>query len=110
MILTKGEKVYVIHRRLFEKDISRHFAGIVESYEGGVARISGHVFVVDHTTHKFIRREGQRTRIVPLQSGELLVNVLPFHVDLSKLRHEMGRGFLRVTDGSSWRLDISEFT
>ncbi len=110
MILTKGEKVYVIHRRLFEKDIGRHFAGIVEDYAGGVARISGHVFVVDHTTHKFIRRDGPRIRIISLQSAELLVNVLPFHVDLSKLRHEIGRGFLRVTDGSSWHLDVSEFT
>ncbi|MBI4026460.1 MAG: hypothetical protein HY360_15855 [Verrucomicrobia bacterium] len=110
MILSKGEKIHVIHRRLFEKDIGRHFVGMVEEYEHGVARVAGYVYTVDHNSYKFVRRPGVRTRVISLASGELLVNVIPATVDLNKIVYETGKGFLRVTDGSDWHLDISEFT
>ena len=48
MILKKGEKVHVIHRRHFEKDPHRHFVGSIEHYEDGVARVTGHVYTVDY--------------------------------------------------------------
>ena len=34
-ILSPGEKIHVMHRRRFEKDVRRHFVGEVESYEQG---------------------------------------------------------------------------
>lgn len=108
MILKKGEKVHIIHRRHFEKESHRHFVGTVDCYEEGVARVTGYVFTVDAAKFAFIRRPDPRTRLVSIVSGEVLINILPSSVDLDKVvyRHE-NRG-VRVTDGSAWHLDISE--
>ena len=45
-ILSPGDKIHVMHRRRFEKDVRRHFVGEVKGYEQGVARASGYVFVI----------------------------------------------------------------
>jgi hypothetical protein len=110
MILQQGEKIHVIHRRHFEKDHHRHFVGMVEGYEHGVARVSGNVFTVDPVKFAYVRRPEKRTRIISIVSGDLLINVLPPHVDLDKVVYKQEKGAVRVTDGSDWYLDISEFT
>ncbi len=108
MILNKGEKVHVIHRRLFEKEARRHFVGIVEEYEAGVARVAGYVYTVDRAKFIFVRRAEKRTRIIPVASGNVLVNVIPDSVDLEKVVYKQEKKAVRVTDGSSWHLDLSE--
>lgn len=109
MILKKGEKVHLIHRRRFERDIRRHFAGVVEQYEHGMARLSGYVFVTDDLNkHVFVRREDRRTKIAAIGSGELIVNLLPPDVKIEKIRYELDRRRLVVTDGL-WQMDIKEF-
>ena len=110
MILKKGEKIHVIHRRIYEKDHHRHFLGVVEAYEQGVARVSGHVYTVDPVKFSFIKRPEIRTRLISIISGDLLVNVIPPEVDLSKVVYKQERKAVRVTDGSDWHLDISEYT
>lgn len=110
MILKKGEKIHVIHRRIYEKDHHRHFVGVVESYEQGVARVSGHVYTVDPVKFSFIKRPEIRTRLISIISGDLLVNIIPPDVDLSKVTYKQERKAVRVTDGSDWHLDISEYT
>ncbi len=109
-ILNPGEKVHIIHRRLFEHDPHRHFVGTVEAYDAGVVRVTGHVFAVDSMTFQFIRRADVRTRIVSAVSGEVIINVLPASVSLGKVRYKQEANLLRVTDGSDWHLDISEIT
>ena len=109
MILQHGEKVHVIHRRYFEKEPHRHFVGVVEHYEQGVARVTGHVYTVDRTRFAFVRRPEKRTRILPLVSGDLLVNILPPSVNLDKIVYKQDKKSVRVTDGSEWFLDLSEF-
>jgi hypothetical protein len=42
-------------------------------------------------------------------TGDLLINVLPAHVDLEKVVYKLEKKSVRVTDGSDWYLDISEF-
>lgn len=110
MILQEGEKIHVIHRRLFEKDIRRHFVGVVDHYEAGVIRAIGHVFAIENPRDNvFLRKPETRVRVMSIHGGNLLVNVLPQTVDLEKIRYEFrGQGF-RVTDGSDWHLDIKEF-
>ena len=49
-----------------------------------------------------------RTRIIPLSSGELLVNVIPPSVNLEKIVYRQEKKSVRVTDGSQWYLDISD--
>jgi hypothetical protein len=109
MILHKGEKIHVIHRRHFEKEPHRHFLGTVEAYENGVARVTGHIFTVDAAKMVFFRRPELRTRIIPLTSGDVLVNILPASVDLEKVIYRQEKKSLRVTDGAGWHMDISEF-
>lgn len=110
MILKKGEKIHVIHRRNFEKEARRHFVGVVEAYEGGVARVTGYVYTVDRTKYNFVRRPELRTRIVSLVGGDLFVNVIPASVDLDKVVYKQENKAVRVTDGSDWFLDLSEVT
>ena len=110
MILKPGEKVHIIHRRIYEKDHHRHFVGIVDFYEAGVARVTGNVFAVDPVKFTFIRRSETRTRLVSVISGDVLVNVLPAKVNLEKFYYKQERKAVRVTDGSDWYLDLSEYT
>jgi hypothetical protein len=108
MILEPGEKLHVIHRRKLEREPHRHFVGVVEAYECGVARVTGYVYTVDTVKSAFFRRPEKRTRILAISSGDLLVNVIPAEVDLEKIVYKIEKKSLRVTDGSNWHLDISE--
>jgi hypothetical protein len=110
MILSPGEKVHVIHRRHFDKDQHRHFVGLVEAYENGVARVSGNVYTVDMVKFTFLRRPESRTRLISIVSGDLLVNIIPPSVDLEKVVYKQERNGVRVTDGSDWHLDLSEYS
>jgi hypothetical protein len=108
MVLQTGEKIHIIHRRQFEKDPHRHFVGVVDAYENGIARVTGNIFTVDLVKFSFFRRPEQRTRIIGLGSGDVLVNVLPPSVDLAKIVYKQEKKSVRVTDGSEWYLDISD--
>ena len=108
MILKPGEKLHVIHRRELEREPHRHFAGTVEAYENGVARVTGYVYTVDTVKSAFFRRPDRRTRILPISSGDLIVNVIPAEVDIDKIVYKLEKKSVRVTDGSDWFLDISE--
>lgn len=108
-ILSPGEKIHMMMRRRFDKDIRRHFAGEIEAYENGVARARGHVFVLDDLNkHSFVKRPDKRTRLIPITDAELIVNVLPQSVNLDAIHYVLKDGSLTVTDGE-WRMDIKEF-
>jgi len=109
-ILNPGEKIHLINRRHFEKDTRRHFLGEVESYEHGIARASGYVFVVDDLNkHLFVKRPDRRTKLIPISSGEVIVNVIPASVDLEQVQYELKDRGLHVTDGKAWHIDVKEF-
>jgi hypothetical protein len=110
MVLKQGEKVHVIHRRLYEKDHHRHFIGVVDDYDQGVARVTGHVYTVDTVKFAFMKRPEVRTRLLSIVSGEVLVNIIPAKVNLEKITYKQERKAVRVSDGSDWHLDLSEFT
>ena len=109
-ILSPGEKIHVMHRRRFEKDVRRHFVGEVEGYEQGVARASGYVFVIDDLSkHLFVKRPDRRTKLIPIMSGDVIVNVIPETVDVEQVAYEPKDRSLVVTDGSAWTMDVKEF-
>jgi hypothetical protein len=110
MILRSGEKVHVIHRRHYATDAHRHFIGSVEAYEGGVARVVGHVYTVDTTKFQYIRRPELRTRLISIVSGDLLINIIPPSVNLERITYKHEKKSVRVSDGSDWFLDLSEFS
>jgi hypothetical protein len=109
-ILKTGENIHVIHRRRFDKDIRRHFVGGVEAYEGGLVRATGYVFVVDELNeHLFAKRPDRRTKLIPLASGDVIVNVLPEDLDIEQVRYELDGRKLWLTDGNGWKMDVKEF-
>ena len=107
-ILQRGEKIHVLHRRQIDSEPHRHFVGVVDEYEGGVLRMTGHLYVVDKSTFQFVRRPELRTRIVSVVSGEIIVNVLPPQTALEKVVYKLEGAAVRVTDGTEWHLDLSE--
>ena len=110
MLLLKGDKIHVVHRRLFDKDIRKHFIGEVEEYEAGIVRAVGHVFVIEDTNENVFRKMPERQiRLISLNQGAVHVNIIPPTVDLDKATYESRGRDLRVTDGSEWHLDIKEF-
>ena len=109
-LLSPGEKIHVIHRRQFEKDIRRHFVGEILRYEGGIARASGYVFVVDDLNkHMFVKRPDRRIKLIPILSGEVIVNIIPGAVDLDRVSYELKNRTLLVTDGGVWSMDVKDF-
>jgi hypothetical protein len=106
MILTKGAKIHVIHRPLFDNDVRRHFIGEVDQYEEGVALVEGYLYTIDAVGGGFIRRPGRRTRVVPL-CGQTLINVLPHSVNIEEISYSAERGFIHIKDNTGWTMDIS---
>jgi hypothetical protein len=107
MILKPTEKVHVIHRPLFKGDVHRHFVGIIKECTENLARITGYIYSINSLTCAFARRPEIRTRIIPLTSGGMIINVLPDFVDIENLEYKVQKGSIRITDGTSWHMDIS---
>jgi hypothetical protein len=108
-ILDAGDKIHIIHRQLFDRDVQRHFVGIVETCEGSLAKVKGYLFARDTQSNQFVRHDQEaRTRIVALNSDMLIINVLPPHVDTEKITYKRHVGQeVTVTDGSDWHLELS---
>ena len=110
MILEKGEKVHLMARRLFEKDLRRHFVGEVIEVSGDLARMEGYVYVLDSMTNEYTRRRTKRIRLIGLAAPGNIINVLPPDADLEKVRYAEGpEGGLVVTDDKTFTLDVNEF-
>ena len=108
MILKPGEKIHVIHRQLYDGDARRHFIGTIEACDGALARVKGYLFAMDMKLNQFVKRDTLRTRIIPLDSGSVIVNVLPEHVQIEKVAYKYRpAGDILVTDGGEWHLDIT---
>lgn len=107
-ILKPGEKIFVIHRQIAQGDARRHFFGVVDECDGVLARVTGRVFSLDSRTNQFTSRDLPRTRIIPLSSSGVIINILPTTVDIDKIKYSsVAGGQLHITDGTKWHLDIS---
>jgi len=107
-ILEVGEKLHVIHRQLFEADTRRHFIGTVEALERDLARVTGYLFALDPNSNQFRRHESLRTRLLPLNSANLILNILPRDVTVENVQYQFkGPGTISVADGSGWVMDLS---
>ena len=108
MILESGSKALIVHRRLYDGDSARYFVASVDAYEQGVARVTGHTWIMDQLSGTFIRKPDSRTKIVSLSSGTLIVYQLPVSADLPHLKLEYFSGHVRLTDGRDFKMDLSE--
>ena len=110
MIIGTGEKIHVIMRRMYEKQVQRHFLGTVLEAEGAVVRAQGHVFIYENISGKYEKKDDQRTTILDLSESGYIVNVLPEAVHLQDLRYEVvDRDHTALIDGKGFELDINEF-
>jgi hypothetical protein len=110
MLLKKGDKILVAHRRLFENDDVRFFMGQVDDYEGGIFKVKGHSFVPDIISGQMIEKADERTKILALSSGTLLVYQLPDAVALEGLKFTIKDGSLSLTDGMEFTMNLAEHT
>ena len=109
-VINNGQKVHIITRRLFEGDLRRHFAGVVEEVSEPLIRVVGVVFVFDETKHAFVRRDEKRQRVFSLSDTGLIINLLPESVDIFNLEYRTNvQGQRVLTDGKSISLNFSEF-
>lgn len=109
MILQEGDKLLVVHRRLFEGDKARYFIGIVDGYEHGITKVTGYTWVREQFGGNFTRKGDLKTKIFSIASGTLIIYLLPQEVDLNALQLEHfkdGREIL--TDGSKFKMDLAE--
>ena len=103
-MLEQGEKLLIVHRRLFEKDSGRFFVGDVQAYEDGIVKVKGYTFVRDMWTGAVNKKSDIRTKVVSLVSGTFIVYLLPetVHLDLVKISGEV------LTDDRGFTMDVSE--
>lgn len=109
--LEPGYKLMVVHRRLYKEDQSRYFIGTVDAFneKSGLLRMTGHTWAKSHRDLSVTKKEQARTKILALNSGTIIVYVLPMETRLDKLQFVSeveGRVWLR--DGQSVNLDMSE--
>lgn len=109
MVLSHGDKVLVVHRRLFAEDDSRFFAGQVDEREGELVRATGWSFSWNHYEGAYVKKDQPRTKVLPLGSGALIAYVLPREVELERLEVlGAGRRDVQLSDGKGFRMDLTE--
>ncbi|MFT5327403.1 MAG: hypothetical protein ACI8P0_005292 [Planctomycetaceae bacterium] len=109
-LLESGDRVLVVHRRLFERDDNRLFVGEIETIDSGVIHTTGHTFVRDMLEGTVRRKSDTRTKLLSLSSGTLLVYVLPRSFDLQRAEICCRETETRLTDGSDFSMNLSEWT
>lgn len=108
MILTKGNKLLIANRRLFENDSARFFIGEIECFEMPLVKISGYSFAKEKHTLTFKKKSEKRTKIITLDSGMHLSYALP-DIDISQAFFEItAEGVINLKVGSEIILDMSE--
>lgn len=109
MVLEPGCRILVVHRRLFERDRSRYFLAIVEDYEHGIMKATGYTWLPDPDTTVLFRKTDQRTKIISVTSGAVIVYELPRTIDLDKVHFSSSADArLLFTDDDKLELDITE--
>jgi hypothetical protein len=110
MIVTPGEKLHVITRPLFERDVRRHFVGEVVAANDLAARVQGYAFVFEPQHSRFARRPELRTRIVSFGDGLSVIKVIAPEVAIDQLVYRLGPdGTLVMTDGRHFSMDLHEY-
>jgi len=110
MLMHPGDKLHIIARRRFEKDLRRHFVGEVQAVEQNAVRAKGYIFIFDNAANRFIKKDEQHTRIFSLIDSSIIINVLPSETNIEDVHYQLSdENHLVVTDNNLFRLDIQEF-
>ena len=63
MVLRAGDKILVVHRRLYEGDASRLFLATVEEHEHGIVRARGYSWAWNQLDASYVRKPDERVKI-----------------------------------------------
>ena len=108
-MLNKGDKVLVMYRRLYKKDLSRFFVGTVLEYDLGLAKVEGYTHAEVTELGKFIKKGDSRIKILPLVAGTIIVYELPATVKVENIEFVFSAsGALVAVDKANWSMDLSE--
>lgn len=108
-VLSVGDKLHIMTRRLFADDVHPHFACEISAISGPIFRARGYSFVFDSGTNSYVKHPQVRTRLFSLSNAGHIINVIPQEVDLDSLEYRITEGRLAVTDGLGFSLEINEF-
>ena len=110
IVLGAGDKVLVVHRRLFEGDEHRFFVGEVESCADAVAAVTGRTWVRDPRSAQIVAKQDERTKLIPLAAGTFITYRLPAATDVASVRIEQdgATGRVVLTDDRTLLMDLSE--
>jgi len=108
-MLKPGDKLVIVHRRLFEKDAPRFFVGEVQAYEAGVVKVKGYTFVKDVFSGNMQKKPDVRIKFMSMISGTLIVYQLPVTVLLESARFDFDQeSGLVLKDNGGFSMDMSE--
>ena len=108
-VISVGEKLHIMTRRLFEADIRRHFAGEVTAVAADLIEVTGYTFIFNAGTTNYVKLPELRTRVFSPGQAGLIVNKIPRDVVVSNLDYRHINRRLTFTDGKSFALDVNEF-
>jgi hypothetical protein len=108
MLLERGDVVLVAHRRLFQGDEPRYFIGEVLGYDAGVVKLSGRSYARDLVSGELVGKAEERTKLVALASGTVLVYQLPRSVMRERLTFHNEDGETWLQDGEGFRMNLTE--
>lgn len=106
-LLHRGDKVFIVDRRLFEQDLKRHFVGEVEACTDVGFRAKGYPFFYHPTAQNFVRKPKPRTRVFPFD-GYLIINILPRDCDIESVNYLASEVGTTLTDRKSFEMDVSD--
>jgi hypothetical protein len=108
MILKPGDKVFITHRRMYEKDEPRYFVGEVIAYDAGIMKVGGFSFVRDLGTGLVIRKDEPRVKILSISSYAFLIYELPPNSDIAAVTFAREDGKIVLTDGRHLSMNLAE--
>ena len=108
-VISVGDKVHIITRRLFEGEVLRHFVGEVTRISGTLQEVQGFAFVHNRGTNEYKKRPELRTRIFSLGQADFIVNKIPPGTAVESLEYRYIENRLVITDRKGFSLDINEF-
>jgi hypothetical protein len=109
MLLSPGDKLLIAHRRLYESDQPRMFAGTVVAYESGFVKLAGYSWVREPVRGELKKKVDQRTKIVSIASPGLMCYQLPDAVDIGRLELKAGAQHqVILTDNAGFTMDLTD--
>jgi hypothetical protein len=109
MLLSIGEIIFVVVRRMFETDLRRSFIGEIQGVSEVAIRAKGYPFTYDEMTNQFIRINFKRIHIFSLTDSGIFIRVIDDVVNYGEINYGWKDGQRIITDGKSFEMSVSEF-